>query len=241
MRILARIATFTCLTFLPIGAQNINPKALLRPPTDEWLTYHGEYNGQRHSTLTQITPQNVKNLSLAWAFQTNQPAEIKSSPLLVNGILYFTVPDNIWAIDARSGHQIWHYHYPPLLAVLAAPLADAPPGADRSGLLPFAVSVALWYVLSVGCLAAGVHALASALEPRAVVGGHQFRSAARHQPHRARIVGAGFRLHVVAECGLVELQALRQRRRQRGIASPTTPFAIRIFPRRHYARRREPR
>ena len=48
--------------------------------------------------------------ALAWAFQTNQTAQIKSSPLLVDGILYFTVPDNVWAVDARSGHMIWHYH-----------------------------------------------------------------------------------------------------------------------------------
>ena len=43
--------------------------------------YHGDYSGRRHSSLTQITPQNVKNLALAWAFQTDQPAQIKSSPL----------------------------------------------------------------------------------------------------------------------------------------------------------------
>ena len=42
----------------------------------------------------------------------NRPRRSKSSPLLVDGILYFTVPDNIWAVDARSGHQIWHYTYP---------------------------------------------------------------------------------------------------------------------------------
>ena len=72
--------------------------------------YHGDYSGRRHSSLKQITPQNVWNLSLAWAFQTNQGAGIKSSPILVDGILYFTVPDNIWAIDARSGHQLWHYN-----------------------------------------------------------------------------------------------------------------------------------
>jgi alcohol dehydrogenase (cytochrome c) len=62
--------------------------------------------------LKQITPQNVGNLALAWAFQTNQTAPIKSSPLLVDSILYFTVPDNVWAVDARSGHQIWHYNKP---------------------------------------------------------------------------------------------------------------------------------
>ena len=54
----------------------------------------------------------MNSLSLAWAFQTGQPAQIKSSPLLVDGILYFTVPDNIWAVDARSGHMIWHFHHP---------------------------------------------------------------------------------------------------------------------------------
>jgi alcohol dehydrogenase (cytochrome c) len=93
-------------------AQGANEQILLHPPVDSWPGYHGDYSGRRHSALTQITPQNVKNLGLAWAFQTEQPARIKSSPLLVDGILYFTVPDNIWAVDARSGHQIWHYNQP---------------------------------------------------------------------------------------------------------------------------------
>jgi len=85
-----------------------------------------------------------------------------------------------WA--ARTGEDIyavtddnhWHYHYPPLLAILAVPLADAPAGADRSGLLPFAVSVAVWYWLSVAVLAAGIHALASALEPRSAPGSRRW-------------------------------------------------------------------
>ncbi len=94
-------------------AQGVDAQMLLHPPADSWPGYHGDYSGRRHSSLTQITPGNVGNLSLAWAFQTDQPAQIKSSPLLVDGILYFTVPDNIWAVDARSGHQIWHYTYPP--------------------------------------------------------------------------------------------------------------------------------
>ena len=32
---------------------------------------------------------------------------------MVDGVIYFTLPDNVWAVDARSGHQIWHYTYPP--------------------------------------------------------------------------------------------------------------------------------
>src|SRR3979411_1192285 len=82
-----------------LRAQGVNQQMLLHPPADRWPRDHGGCSGRRHSSLNQITPQNVKNLTLAWAFQTQQAMQIKSSPLLVNGILYFTVPDNIWAVD----------------------------------------------------------------------------------------------------------------------------------------------
>jgi alcohol dehydrogenase (cytochrome c) len=94
-----------------MSAQNPTAAQLLTPPSDSWPGYHGDYSGRRHSSLTQITPANVEKLALAWAFQTSQITAIKSTPLLVDGVLYFTVPDNIWAVDARSGHQIWHYSY----------------------------------------------------------------------------------------------------------------------------------
>jgi hypothetical protein len=61
----------------------------------------------------------------------------------------------------------WHYQYPPLFAILMAPLADPPLGADRTGILPFAVSVAIWYLFSLFCLALAVHLLANALEANA--------------------------------------------------------------------------
>ena len=89
-------------------AQGVDASMLRNPPVDSWPTYHGDYSGRRHSRLTQISRANVGDLALAWAFQTGQAATLKSSPLLVNGILYFTVPENIWAVDARSGHLIWH-------------------------------------------------------------------------------------------------------------------------------------
>jgi len=95
-----------------LAGQNPDNNQLLHPPKDSWPGYHGDYSGRRHSPLTQIAPGNVNSLSMAWAFQTNQQAEIKSSPLLVDGVLYFTVPDNIWAVDARSGYTIWHYNHP---------------------------------------------------------------------------------------------------------------------------------
>jgi alcohol dehydrogenase (cytochrome c) len=108
-----RITMFALLSGVCLFAQGTTSDMLLKPPADTWPGYHGDYSGQRHSSLTQITEQNVGDLGLAWAFQTGQTNTIKSSPLLVDGILYMTVTDNVWAVDARSGHQIWHYTYPP--------------------------------------------------------------------------------------------------------------------------------
>ena len=89
------------------------PAELLRAPTvDSWPTYHGDYSGQHHSRLTEITPDNVHRMTLAWAFQTNVAQQIKATPILVNGVIYLTSPDNLWAIDARSGRQIWRYSHP---------------------------------------------------------------------------------------------------------------------------------
>lgn len=89
-------------------AQGLNPSALLKPPTNTWPTYNGDYSGRRYSTLTQINSGNVRSLALAWAFQ-ERAAPLKCTPLEVNGILYFSAPDNVWAVDARTGRDIWHF------------------------------------------------------------------------------------------------------------------------------------
>jgi len=99
-----------CAT-LPLHAQGLDSAALLKPPADSWPTYNGDYSGRRYSPLTQINASNVQLLSVAWAFRV-RAGVIKSTPLVVNGILYFTTPDNVWAVDARYGRQIWHYHRP---------------------------------------------------------------------------------------------------------------------------------
>jgi acido-empty-quinoprotein group A len=90
------------------AAQGLDPASLLKPATDTWPTYNGDYSGARFSTLDQINAGNISSLTLAWVFQTHS-ATIKATPLEVNGILYFSVPDNVWAVDARYGRQIWHY------------------------------------------------------------------------------------------------------------------------------------
>ena len=102
-----------CATLVSVvRAQSVDPSKLLAPPPDSWLTFHGDYTGQRHSKLSQITPANVNQLGLAWAFQTNQTQGIKATPILANGTLYISSPDNLWAIDARTARQLWHYTHP---------------------------------------------------------------------------------------------------------------------------------
>src|SRR5687768_2068876 len=75
-----------------------------------WLTFGGDYANQRHSPLTQITPDNVARLVPRWTFQTATLGTFQTTPLLRDNVLYATGPQNVaWAIDARTGRQIWRY------------------------------------------------------------------------------------------------------------------------------------
>lgn len=75
---------------------------------DQWTTYNGDFSGRRFSTLDQINAGNVKSLALAWAFPT-KGLGIKGTPLVVDGVLYFTVPDKVWAVDAETGLKLWEF------------------------------------------------------------------------------------------------------------------------------------
>jgi acido-empty-quinoprotein group A len=99
-----------------VFGQGLDPATLKKLPTTSWPTYNGDYSGRRFSPLAQINSSNVHQLSLAWAsrFTSSNAATgvvIKAMPLLVNGILYFSSPNNVWAVDVRSGRELWHYTY----------------------------------------------------------------------------------------------------------------------------------
>jgi alcohol dehydrogenase (cytochrome c) len=109
MRKLIPLASFLCLAGLPLGAQNVDPHELLRPPTEGWFTYHGSYNGERHSSLSEITPENVNRLQTVWSFTASQ--QLKASPIVADGVIYITAPDNLWAVDAHTGKELWHHQH----------------------------------------------------------------------------------------------------------------------------------
>jgi outer membrane protein assembly factor BamB len=102
-----------------------------------WLTYSGALNGQRYSTLAQITPANAKNLELKWVLQTRAPAEADSkyeaTSLVVDGVLYTVQPPNVVvALDAATGRIFWtalSIPPPPRASAAAASIADSPSSA----------------------------------------------------------------------------------------------------------------
>jgi alcohol dehydrogenase (cytochrome c) len=95
------------------GQMFVDPSTFHRPPTDSWPTYNGDYSGRRFSPLTKINASNVQALSLGWTFRVPSGfgggVPIKGTPLQVDGVIYVTVPDHVWAIDARTGRELWHY------------------------------------------------------------------------------------------------------------------------------------
>ena len=118
---LTRLAVLLGLTMLAtvVAAQEgLDPAKLLLQPTDTWPTYNGDYTGRRFSPLTTINTKNVRSLSLAWTYRIQAApgggrsgGRISSTPLEVNGVLYFTVPNRVWAVDARTGQEIWQYNW----------------------------------------------------------------------------------------------------------------------------------
>src|SRR5580658_9947225 len=132
-----RILSIALLSASIAGAQGLDTASILKPLGDSWPTYSGDYSGKRYSSLTQLNQSNVKNLTLAWVSRIAAGAgnggrgggqtivggegtgelafgggtNIKGSILEVDGTLYFSTPDNAWAVDARDGRELWHYFW----------------------------------------------------------------------------------------------------------------------------------
>ena len=103
-----------------LAAQDITGKDIADGLTNasRWLTYSGDYTGQRFSPLSQITRANADQLAGQWTFQTGVNTKFEATPLVIDGVLYVTgsaapgqsgIVQHAWAIDGRTAKQIWHY------------------------------------------------------------------------------------------------------------------------------------
>jgi alcohol dehydrogenase (cytochrome c) len=106
---LFRLLGLACLlSALPAGAQ-VSYQDLLHPDPANWLTYGGTYDSQRHSPLDQIKKENVRNLAAAWIFPVPGASLLQSVPLVADGVMYVSQPNEVYALDARTGRSIWNY------------------------------------------------------------------------------------------------------------------------------------
>ena len=107
--ILAAVSLHAQVTFDRILRANQEPQ--------NWLTYSGTLSGQRHSQLTQITPNNAKNLELQWVYQVRslgRSDKFEATPLVVDGVMYTVSPPNdVVALDAATGRVFWIYSHTP--------------------------------------------------------------------------------------------------------------------------------
>ena len=87
----------------------VTPDRLVNAARDpeQWLMYSGSYDGSRFSPLDQINRTNVQRLSLQWVFQTRIRGTHETTPIVIDGVLYLTTPQNhAYAIDTRTGRPL---------------------------------------------------------------------------------------------------------------------------------------
>ncbi len=78
----------------------------------EWPSFGGDFTNQRLSPLTQINQQNVKNLDLAWQFNSGVSATFQATPIVKGGVMYVALPFNhVVALDAKTGKELWRYSH----------------------------------------------------------------------------------------------------------------------------------
>src|SRR5262245_181677 len=111
----AALCAIVAALVVPSHAQ-VSYDRILRAAAEpqNWLTYNGAYNSQRHSGLTQLTPANVARLELKWMLQNQVFGAWQSNPLVVDGVMYVTQrPNDVMAVDPKTGRVYWLYRYTP--------------------------------------------------------------------------------------------------------------------------------
>lgn len=110
----------------PSGTGGVDFQRILDTRSGEWLTYNGNVSGNRYSELEQINTVNASRLGLQWIFSIPHFG-VEATPLVADGMMYFTGPNQVYAIDAVTGRQLWHYSRPTTPGLIG----DASLGTNR--------------------------------------------------------------------------------------------------------------
>ncbi len=88
--------------------------------TVDWPTFHGDMSGNRYTTMTQITKNNVKNLGARWVYTIRNAQGLQDTPQVVGGVMYVTNVNTCIALDAGSGRLLWQWNRPTTQGVMGA-------------------------------------------------------------------------------------------------------------------------
>ncbi len=103
---------------------------VIHPKDGEWPSYNGDIRGNRFSPLTEINTSNASKLAPRWTFALpGSHRSLEGTPQVVDGIMYVTTANECFALDARTGKQIWHYSRPRTQGLV--PTGDAVTGINR--------------------------------------------------------------------------------------------------------------
>jgi quinohemoprotein ethanol dehydrogenase len=108
----AAIVLPSCSKNAPEEIRGVDEVRLLAADSDiqNWLTHGRTYSEQRHVPLSGINAKNVERLGLDWYFDLPTRRGIESTPLIIDGAMYVTTSwSMVYALDARSGKELWHY------------------------------------------------------------------------------------------------------------------------------------
>jgi glucose dehydrogenase len=95
-----------------LACAKLTPPNHALSPTQDWPSFGGDYSNQRLSALTQINPQNVNRLKLAWQVKSGVLASFQATPIVKAGVMYVALPYNhVLALDAKTGKQLWRYEH----------------------------------------------------------------------------------------------------------------------------------
>lgn len=101
-----RILTFSLFLSILLLA----PRSSFPQEHSDWAFYGGSPSGEHYSSLTQINRSNVKNLQVAWTFDTGEEGGLETSPLIIDGVLYGITPtQRIFALNAATGRLLWRF------------------------------------------------------------------------------------------------------------------------------------
>jgi glucose dehydrogenase len=79
----------------------------------DWPSYGNDPGAMRYSQLRQIATTNVARLEQVWTFRTGKPGS-EATPVVVDGVMYVTAPDGIYALVPETGELLWKHDASPV-------------------------------------------------------------------------------------------------------------------------------